>query len=65
MMSNSMKLAAGLLAAIVAGEIQMVADPMTTSLVHIEAGKLQMPVSTACYFDRLKSEIEEHCGFAS
>jgi tripartite-type tricarboxylate transporter receptor subunit TctC len=32
---------APMLAAIVAGEVQMVADPMTTSLVHIEAGKLR------------------------
>jgi tripartite-type tricarboxylate transporter receptor subunit TctC len=32
---------APMLAAIVAGEIQMVADPMTTSLPHIESGKLR------------------------
>src|SRR4051794_41433952 len=31
---------APMLSAILAGEIQVVADPMTTSLVHIEAGKL-------------------------
>jgi len=29
------------LANILAGEVQVVADPMTTSLVHIEAGKLR------------------------
>ena len=32
---------APMLAAIVAGEVQMVADPMTTSLPHIESGKLR------------------------
>jgi tripartite-type tricarboxylate transporter receptor subunit TctC len=31
---------APMLAAIVAGEVQMVADPLTTSLPHIESGKL-------------------------
>jgi tripartite-type tricarboxylate transporter receptor subunit TctC len=32
---------APMLAAIVAGEVQMVADPMTTSLPHIQSGKLR------------------------
>jgi tripartite-type tricarboxylate transporter receptor subunit TctC len=32
---------APMLSAILGGEIQVVADPMTTSLVHIEAGKLR------------------------
>jgi tripartite-type tricarboxylate transporter receptor subunit TctC len=32
---------APMLSAIIGGEIQVVADPMTTSLVHIEAGKLR------------------------
>ena len=32
---------APMLAAIVAGEVQIVADPMTTSLPHIEAGRLR------------------------
>ncbi len=32
---------APMLSAILAGEVQVVADPMTTSLVHIEAGKLR------------------------
>ena len=32
---------APMLAAIVAGEIQMIADPMTTSLPHIQSGKLR------------------------
>ena len=30
-----------MLAAIVAGEVQMVADPMTTSLPHVQSGKLR------------------------
>jgi tripartite-type tricarboxylate transporter receptor subunit TctC len=37
---------APLLTAIVAGEVQICADPMTTSLVHIEAGKLR-PIAIA------------------
>ena len=37
---------APMLSAILAGEIQVVADPMTTSLVHIEAGKLR-PIAIA------------------
>jgi tripartite-type tricarboxylate transporter receptor subunit TctC len=37
---------APMLSAILAGEIQVVADPMTTSLVHIEAGKLR-PIAVA------------------
>ena len=32
---------APMLAAIVAGEVQMVADPMTTSLPHVQSGKLR------------------------
>ena len=32
---------APMLSAILAGEVQMVADPMTTSLTHIESGKLR------------------------
>jgi tripartite-type tricarboxylate transporter receptor subunit TctC len=32
---------APMLAAIVAGEVQLVADPMTTSLVHIQSGRLR------------------------
>ena len=32
---------APMLSAILAGEVQVVADPMTTSLVHIEAGKIR------------------------
>ena len=32
---------APMLSAVLAGEVQVVADPMTTSLVHIEAGKLR------------------------
>ena len=32
---------APMLAAVIAGEIQMVADPMTTSLPHIQSGKLR------------------------
>ena len=32
---------APMLAAIVAGEVQMIADPMTTSLPHIQSGKLR------------------------
>ena len=32
---------APMLAAIIAGEVQMVADPMTTSLPHIQSGKLR------------------------
>ncbi len=37
---------APMLSAILAGEIQVVADPMTTSLVHIEAGTLR-PIAIA------------------
>ena len=37
---------APMLSAILAGEIQVVADPMTTSLAHIEAGKLR-PIAIA------------------
>jgi tripartite-type tricarboxylate transporter receptor subunit TctC len=37
---------APMLSAILANEIQVVADPMTTSLVHIEAGKLR-PIAIA------------------
>jgi tripartite-type tricarboxylate transporter receptor subunit TctC len=37
---------APMLSAILAGEVQVVADPMTTSLVHIEAGKLR-PIAIA------------------
>jgi tripartite-type tricarboxylate transporter receptor subunit TctC len=37
---------APMLSAILAGEVQIVADPMTTSLVHIEAGKLR-PIAIA------------------
>jgi len=37
---------APMLAAIVAGEVQVVADPLTTSLPHIESGKLR-PLAVA------------------
>ena len=37
---------APMLAAVVAGEVQMVADPMTTSLPHIQSGKLR-PLAVA------------------